>query len=722
MSSSRLFFATAPRTLVELLAAELTDLGASSVRMQATGVAFTGDLEFGYRTCLWSRLASRVLMVVGEGPASDSDTLYASAQAIDWSTHLGPQQSLAIDFTGTSETIVHTQFGAQRVKDAIVDQLRDGTLRPSVDLHRPDIRLHVHLHGRPGAETAVFSLDLAGEGLHRRGVRDDSVAAPIKENLAAAVLVRAGWPAVARAGGSLFDPMCGSGTFLIEAAWIAGDRAPGRSREYFGFLGWRGHNPTLWAQLVAEADARAAAGAAAIPAIHGSDDDPAAIAAAARNLERAGVAQSVHLRHIGVGRLAAQAPATEPRPPGLVVTNPPYGVRLASTPELPALYAELGAYLRAHHRGDEAAILLPDPAPGHALGLRAYRRHAFANGSLPVQLLRFRLDDATLAPRPTQPSIRDSHAEALANRLQKNRKQLASWAETAGTDCYRLYDSDIPEYAVAIDLYGAHAHVQEYAPPKTIDPTRAGQRLRDAVAVVSEVLQIPKDHVHLKTRTRSKGGSQYAKPQGRSDGERLIVREGPCKFLVNLTDYLDTGLFLDHRLTRMRVGQLARGRRFLNLFAYTGTATVHAARGGAVATTTVDMSPTYTAWARDNFELNGVTGPAHRIITSECRSFMQHDLRRYGLIFLDPPTFSNSQRMADDFEIQRDHVALIRSAVRLLEPGGILLFSTNFRRFRLEQTALADLALTDITAATIPRDFRRNPRIHQCWQIEVNPR
>jgi 23S rRNA (guanine2445-N2)-methyltransferase / 23S rRNA (guanine2069-N7)-methyltransferase len=293
---------------------------------------------------------------------------------------------------------------------------------------------------------------------------------------------------------------------------------------------------------------------------------------------------------------------------------------------------------------------------------------------------------------------------------------MAAWAAREGITCYRVYDADVPEYAVAVDLYGEHAHVQEYAPPKDIDPDRAQIRLREVMRAVPETLGLQPSRVHLKTRMRSRGGEQYGRRE--ATGQRVEVTEGKGRFLVNFTDYLDTGLFLDHRPTRLMIGQMARGRRFLNLFAYTGTASVHAALGGAIQTTTVDMSTTYCEWARDNFELNGIRGPDHRVITAECRKFMAQELRRYGLIFLDPPTFSNSKRMAGELDTQRDHVELIKGAVRLLERGGVLIFSTNFRRFRLDTEALADLKIEDISRRTIPLDFERSPRIHQCWQIQ----
>ncbi|MBA3549371.1 MAG: bifunctional 23S rRNA (guanine(2069)-N(7))-methyltransferase RlmK/23S rRNA (guanine(2445)-N(2))-methyltransferase RlmL [Nannocystis sp.] len=729
MSETLQFFATAPKGLEELLAAELGALGAAAVKLQPSGVLFQGPLQLGYRVCLWSRVAGRVLLELGRGPASDGDELYQTVLGIDWSAHMDRTQTLAVDFTGTNAAIVHTQFGAQRVKDAVVDQLRAGTQRPSVDKLRPDLRIHVHLRkqaavtrhdprdrSEAGRDEALISIDLAGESLHRRGYREEGAMAPLKENLAAAVLLRAGWPAIAAAGGPLLDPMCGSGTLLIEGAWIAGDRAPGLGRDYFGFLGWKGHTPTVWAELVAEASARAAAGRLKIPDIRGFDTSGLAIAAAITNLEQAGLRGLVHVERWAIGEQLL-APVREGKAPGLVVCNPPYGARVGEGEDLRPLYRELGELLKTRHMGGDAAVLIEDRELGHAIGLRAKKIYDLYNGALPVHLLRFKIEEgAFMRPRVERPVVRSEAAESFANRLAKNLKQLRPWAEREGLTAYRVYDSDIPEYAVAVDLYADHAHVQEYAPPKEIEPEKAEARVRDVLAVVPEVLGVPREHVQLKTRMRSKGGSQYGQ-QGAA-GQLFEVREGNCRFFVNLSGHLDTGLFLDHRVTRQRVQQLARGRRFLNLFAYTGAATVHAVKGGALASTTVDMSTTYTAWARKNFDLNNITGPEHKLVTAECRGWMAQEMRRYGLIFLDPPTFSNSKRMEEDFDLQRDHVQLIREAVRLLERGGILIFSNNNRRFKLDTEGLGDLDVADITKETIPKDFARNPRIHQCWQIQ----
>lgn len=310
----------------------------------------------------------------------------------------------------------------------------------------------------------------------------------------------------------------------------------------------------------------------------------------------------------------------------------------------------------------------------------------------------------------------------LANRLAKNAKALKKWREAEQIHCYRLYDADLPEYAFAVDVYEGErrwVHVQEYAAPPSVDPERARRRLREALGVIPEALAITESQLFFKVRRPQKGNAQYERI---AETRRFHqVEESGLKFLVNFEDYLDTGLFLDHRDIRRLIGTLAAGKRFLNLFAYTGTATVHAAHGGAVATTTVDMSRTYQEWTRQNLRLNGFETNAHRLVQADCLQWLDaiEERQLYDLIFLDPPSFSASKRMRGTLDIQRDHVELIGKSCRLLAPDGVLIFSTNRRRFRIDESGLTKLGLvvSDITAETLPRDFARNPRIHGCWRL-----
>ncbi|WP_455234642.1 bifunctional 23S rRNA (guanine(2069)-N(7))-methyltransferase RlmK/23S rRNA (guanine(2445)-N(2))-methyltransferase RlmL [Thiogranum longum] len=311
-------------------------------------------------------------------------------------------------------------------------------------------------------------------------------------------------------------------------------------------------------------------------------------------------------------------------------------------------------------------------------------------------------------------------AQMFANRLKKNLKRLDPWLKREDIHCYRLYDADIPEYAMAVDVYQGKQrwiHVQEYQAPRSVDPNKAQQRLQQALDVIPETLAIGPAQLFCKVRRQQKGSAQYEKLA--TAGTFHEVMEGGNRFLVNFTDYLDTGLFLDHRLTRAMLRELAAGKRFLNLFAYTGSATVYAASGGAAATTTVDMSRTYLDWARRNMELNGFTGKQHQFIQADCLEWLNATSAGscYELIFLDPPSFSTSKRMRATLDIQRDHVTLIRSAVKLLTTDGLLVFSNNLRRFKMDHEALHDLWIENISRVTLPKDFERNPKIHNCWKI-----
>jgi 23S rRNA (guanine2445-N2)-methyltransferase / 23S rRNA (guanine2069-N7)-methyltransferase len=296
-----------------------------------------------------------------------------------------------------------------------------------------------------------------------------------------------------------------------------------------------------------------------------------------------------------------------------------------------------------------------------------------------------------------------------------------------GIECFRLYDADMPEYAFAIDLYGReprHVYVQEYAAPRSVGEEGARERRREAFAVLPEVLGVPSAMIHSRTRAAQKGSSQYEKlaadAPGTQGAERVVVSEGGLKFWVNFRDYLDTGLFLDHRVVRDMLRSWSRGADFLNLFCYTGTATVFAAAGGARSSVSVDLSNTYLEWAEQNLLLNGLAGPQHRLQRADCLEWLEQasaDGAAFDLIFLDPPTFSNSKRMEGVLDVARDHAALIEACARLLAAGGLIVFSTNAQRFRLESSLSERYDIRDVSAATLPKDFERNPRIHKCYEL-----
>lgn len=725
-------FATTPKAMETILADELRGLGATAIKTTLAGVAFHGDIETAYRACLWSRTANRILLVLTSFAVTTQEDLYSGVQKVNWFEHMHPSGSFAVTFTvKNSPAINNSHYGALKVKDAIVDQMRAKfQQRPSIDTVRPQIRINVYLHG----ETAQLSLDLSGASLHRRGYRDITTKAPIKENLAAAMLLRSGWPEIAKQQGSLIDPMCGSGTLLLESAMMAADYAPGLLHDYFGFIGWKRHDATCWQNLKEEAEQRKIAGLAKLPVIVGFDQNRHALNAALTHIANAGLQNKIHLER----RDIQDALAADSWKPGLVICNPPYGERLGDELETANLYRRFGETLKANFTGWKAAIIISNPELGFRLGIRSQKPITLFNGALECKLLLLTIEKNNFfIPKAKTPEERISQitgdgetgradngagAEMFANRLKKNLKKLSRWARQNHISCYRVYDADLPEYAVAIDLYQGDnqwVNVQEYEPPKSIDQQKANQRLTGLLSELPKIFGIHRDQIFLKIRRKQKNTDQYDK-QG-NQGHFHVITEGGCKLLVNFEDYLDTGLFLDHRPIRLLIQRQAKDKHFLNLFAYTGSATVNAAMGGALTTTSVDMSNTYLNWAKRNLELN-VSRGNHEFIQANCLEWLANEARQacrryYDLILLDPPTFSNSKRMDDVLDIQNDHVFLIKNAVSLLAPGGILYFSTNFRRFKIDTQALNGLTVEDISAITIPEDFARNPKIHYCWRI-----
>ncbi len=676
-------------------------------------------METAYRACLWSRVANRILLPLIEFTAENPQELYNGIQKINWSQHLDVTGTLAVDFTTFQSEISHSHFASQKVKDAIVDQFREQfNERPSVQIDKPSIRVNVYLH----QDNAVVSLDLSGESLHRRGYRSSGGEAPLKENLAAAILLRANWPEIAKKGGALVDVMCGSGTLPIEAALIAADSAPGLMRNYFGFTQWKKHQSTIWQKLLKEAKQRREIGLQQMPPIIGFDADPIAIRKAHTNIENADLLGFIHIEKRDLSQLILTADMK--KHPGLVIANPPYGERLGEQDQLQYLYTSLGEKFKSLFSHWHATVFTGNVDLGKKLGLRAQSLFTLYNGTIPCKLLNFFISEqwylhARQKPKSEAQLVEtiphSSGAEMFANRLHKNNKIISKWAKQENISCYRLYDADLPDYALAIDRYEAYLHVQEYAPPKTIDPDKAQQRLQEALQICADELQIKPENIFLKVRKRQKGLKQYEKM---SDTHQVFtVHEGGAKLLVNLSDYVDTGLFLDGRIIRQRIFQQAKHKHFLNLFAYTGTASVFAALGGASSTTTVDMSAVYLAWAKRNFALNGISEHKHHFIQADCLTWLQEEQKRYDLIFLNPPTFSHSKRMKETLDIQRDHVDLIKKTLRLLTPEGQLIFATNKHQFKLDINAFSGWKIEEISRKTLPKDFARSAADHYCWVV-----
>ncbi|MFK7997636.1 MAG: bifunctional 23S rRNA (guanine(2069)-N(7))-methyltransferase RlmK/23S rRNA (guanine(2445)-N(2))-methyltransferase RlmL [Granulosicoccus sp.] len=747
------FYATCGTGLDALLASEFKQLGFSKVQSAGAGVRFSGPLSDGYRACLWSRLANRVLLPIHRGPAASPEALYELVQQIDWAAHLDVDGSLAVDFFTANSEISHSQYGALKVKDAVVDQFREHAgRRPDVDRDTPDVRINVYLF----RNQARIAIDLSGSSLHRRGYRGAAGLAPLKENLAAAVLMASDWPAALAQGKSLFDPLCGSGTLLIEAAMMATQQAPGLLRDYFGFTGWKHHDDVAWQAMLVDAHA---ARCESPVVIAGADHDPDTVDSCLQNIQAAGLHETVS---VSCQSLASAPPnSSTERGPGFLVTNPPYGERLAGDAQF---YASMGTELSRYYGGWSCNLFTAAAAPFSRARLPLSTVLKTRNGGIDCVLLHGQIPAAARADIGRQVStdtdgeniVKDpdnaDHPQAslyrgqspenetrtamgvdatpFVNRLKKNQRALKGWLKQNHISAYRVYDSDLPEFAVAIDIYHEghtmHCVVQEYQAPQTVNTAMAEARLEAIMQALPDALGTSAANVHLKVRQVKSGNAQYEKHASHQSAN-IIVEELGAQLELNLSDYLDTGLFLDHRPVRRYIQQNATGKRFLNLFAYTATATVAAVSGGAKSSVSVDSSNRYCQWAKRNLDKNGAAAQLHEVVRQDVFTWLEgaslglSENNRFDLVLLDPPTFSNSSDHENDWDVQRDHVKAIDACLSIMAPGSLLIFSNNYRRFKMDLSLLENtnrgIRVEERSRWSIDRDYHRNQRIHQCWFI-----
>ena len=702
---SYMFRAICPKGFESLLEDELASFGASSTKQGPGNVHFDGEWEVAYRACLWSRLANRILYPLAESKIDTADDLYELAMSVDWQMQFNVKQSFRIDFRGTSFNLKHEQFSARKVKDAIVDQFREELgARPNVELKNPDIWLHATLHNG----VCQISIDLSGPSLHLRGYRTEQGIAPIKENLAAALLIRAGWPD-ADPEDALIDPLCGSGTILVEGAMMRANIAPGLYRDVYGFDYWLGHDEKLWARLLEEAKGLAEQGREQLKASFiGFEQDKRTLRAAQANLGKLALEEFIKIKSGGFQEQTAELPK------GLIISNPPYGERLGDYQSLMPVYQQLGDWLK-RHEGSRAALISSEPELVRSTGIHANKRYKFYNGKIPCQLYCFNLE-ADQFIRKQESCLDSARLQPLINRLKKNLNKIEPWAKQVDIEAYRIYDHDLPEYAFSVDRYADHVLLYESVAPKSIDESKVKRHRHDLLKVLAELLSVSPKNIILKQRQRQKGKKQYEKQDSRK--QFMQVREQGLKFSVNLHDYLDTGLFLDHRKIRSRIRKLCRGKDFLNLFAYTGAATVYAVAGGAKSSLTVDMSNTYLEWAERNLNLNKMNSDKHLFKKADCLKWLQDCQQSFDVIFLDPPSFSNSKSMESSFDIQRDHQFLIRQAIKRLNTDGLLIFSTNRHGFKLDEKLSEHFDVHDLKTSTISRDFRVHRTPHHCWEIK----
>lgn len=734
------------------LQTELTSFGIPS-EIKSTGrLTVVGTLKDLYTICLWSRVASRVLMLIKRKNINSeydvAEQLYGLAKSISWTEQFNLEQTFAIRLSVDKRVAVSQQFAMLRIKDAIADTFNEVyDSRPNVDSKNPDFAIFATVNDKQ----AELYLDLSGTSLHRRGYRVAMTDAPLKENLAAALLYSSGWHLKNASNdapyyNALIDPMCGSGTFIIEALLMHCDYAVGidKAANQFGFYQWQHHDAVLWTAMIEEAQTRFREALAitveqpdTLPLILGFDADSGAILATEKNLIAAGLQDLLPLIDLETRALDQLKSTLQPMVKDgrlsnpLVITNPPYGERLGDEDYIRPLYQALGLILQDSFAGSGVdpmlGILAANVEQVDILPISEPKTLRCHNGAITVYFRYGKLiagQVGSLMSRFEKREIEVEEGLDFINRLQKNLGKLRKQASRENVSNIRIYDADLPDFKVAIDLYGDYVHVQEYAPPKTIPPETAKKRFNLALMGIREVLDINREQVFIKTRARQSGNDQYSK-QGNTEkkGKFYVAREDGAYFYVNFTDYLDTGLFIDHRNMRARIKANSHNKSVLNLFAYTCTASVHAALAGAKKVTSVDLSQNYLDWGKQNFVLNGLDVSRsssqynYQFVAADIFEWIKDNTEQFDIIFIDPPTFSNSKKFQGTFDVQRDHAALINRAMNRLTADGVLYFSNNFTRFELDEQLTERYDITDVTHQTIGFDFNIKKPIHQSFEI-----
>lgn len=734
--------------LERALVIELESFGLEPKVMRSGRVLVSLDLRKLYHICLFSRVASRVLLPLGEYHFKQKldngheilnedvpEALYQFASRIDWTKLFGLEHRFAIRLSTDKRLAVNQQFATLRIKDAIADTFnRTFGARPDVDAKSPDFQIFAAANHK----FAEIFLDLSGTSLHRRGYRVANTAAPLKENLASALLYECGW----HKGDfdAIIDPMCGSGTFITEALLMQANYPVGldKASDEFGFYCWQHHDEVLWDEMVDSAQNQFHDNLEKLKnknlTIIACDADAEAVRACHKNLMASGLSSilpKIQLEQRALSQLTPLLSEITAKAP-LVITNPPYGERLGESDYIKSLYHGLGLKCAngLRHAGvDEAYIAVLASHVEHADTLPIIESHTLRchNGALTVY---FRHGKLNLAPLPSlirdyeRQEVQIEDAQEFVNRLQKNLTNLKKQASRQGVTNLRVYDADLPNFNVAIDLYGDKIHVQEYAPPKQIPADVAKARFNLVLHSLREVFGVDRESIFIKTRARQSGKDQYTKNETTKRKKMWVVAEDNAYFYVNFTEYLDTGLFIDHRNMRELVKMASRGKRVLNLFAYTCSASVHAAIEGAKSVTSVDLSANYLDWGRQNFALNGLVLDAmlddelrYQFVAEDTFEWIKNNTEQYDVIFIDPPTFSNSKKFRGTFDVQRDHVALINRAMNRLSAGGILYFSNNYTRFELDEGLKNRYEVVEMTHKTIGFDFDPKKPIHKSFEI-----
>ena len=724
--------ATSVMGLEALAARELKELGLDPRNSDSLAgrTAFVGSERDMVRANLHLRTAGKILIELAEfGLKDDFEVLFGAVDSVPWEEWMPRDAAVTVEARSVHSTITSVPALQRVVKKGIAGRLCRAYHTERLDETGPAYSVELSVY----KDRASLTLNSTGRGLHRRGYRLLNAAAPLRETLAAALVDLSVW----NGNRPLLDPFCGSGTILIEAAMKARRIAPGLSRT-FDAEAWPVIPASIWDEARREARAQI------LPSIperlRGVDIDPQALKYARYHARRAGVENDIDFEPGDFHDVS------DPREYGCVITNPPYGERLGEREALRPLYESI------------PAVLSRMPTWSHyiytawtdfetVIGQEATRRRKIYNGRIECTYFQFLgpkppragadsaaepagpaaknppRESAAAVPKPVFAGLDDyaAYQEEQFRRCLANRARHLRNYPKRGITCYRLYERDFPEVPLVIDIYeGEYLHIAEFDRPDGRTPGVHRLWLDRMTAAAAETLGIAPENVFLKRRSRQKGKSQYEKLGER--GRFITAHEGGLSFRCNMTDYLDTGLFLDHRLMRGMVRDQAAGKRFLNLFCYTGSFTCYAASGGASSSVSVDLSPRYLEWAEANLEMNGLAGDAHRFIRADVMKFLA-DPALYGvtepfdLCVCDPPTFSNSKSAETDWDVRRRHAELLRLLAGLIAPGGVVYFSNNFRHFKLDEESLADLyKIREITHRTVPEEFR-NKHIHNSWRM-----
>ena len=740
--------ATSTMGLEAVVSRELTALGYENRIVGLGRIAFTADEAAICRANLWLRASGRVLLKMGAFAATDFGQLFDRTYALPWERWIPPEGAFPVKGRSLKSQLSSVPACQKIVKKAVAEKLLAAHGVGQLDESGSTCQVEVSLLN----DEATLTIDTSGSGLHKRGYRPLLGKAPLRETLAAGLVLLSFW----RPDRPLVDPFCGTGTIPIEAALIGRNMAPGMNRR-FAAEDWPTLSTSLWEAAREEAGDLARLGLS--ERIIGTDIDGEALGMARFHAEQAGVAEDIHFQERDFRALLSK------RPYGCLVTNPPYAERMGTSSEVGELYRVMPEVLRRLKTWSHF-ILTAYPDFEGLVGQKADRRRKLYNSRIECTYYQFHgprppaaasrdreaegpppvLEENTDAARrdngvspPERPATdaaakvfptgaavvqafgglsQKAHeqAEIFRNRLSKRARHLRRWPTRQGITCYRLYDRDVPEVPLVVDRYEDCLHIAEYERPHERTPAEHADWLDLMTRTAGEVMDVVPAKVFLKRRERQRGMRQYERYS--QDGRVFTVCEGGLKFQVNLSDYIDTGLFLDHRITRSMVAEAARGKRFLNLFGYTGAFTVYAAAGGAASTVTVDLSKTYLEWAKRNMGLNDLGGSSHRFVSSDAMSFLEElpAVPCYDLAVVDPPTFSNSKKTESVWDVQRDHAGLLNRLLTRMTPGGMVFFSSNSRRFKLAENELQGGRAREISRRTVPPDFR-NRRIHRCWQI-----